>query len=369
MPEPFKNQLNRQTIAEMGKLMQSAHPEFKYNRFKKAALDGLEDLELKDRSAHIAKALRAHLPADGREAVRILTVAIKPLPQLDNDLSINGWTLFPLNSYIAQYGLEAYKESIALIRELTIRFTAEFAIRPLIAHHPKPTLRTLRAWARDPNPHLRRLVSEGTRPRLPWAEQISAFVADPSPILPLLEQLKDDPSEYVRRSVANNLNDIAKDHPERMLDVVEKWLRDATADRKRLVKHACRSLVKAGHPRCLALLGFHHPKLEAKRHAISPRRIKLGEKITVTSLLHSTSKRSQKLVIDYRFHFVKANGTTAPKVFKGSHLTLEKQTETTISQTFHLKKVTTRKYYPGKTSVELLINGQPIANSHFTLAL
>lgn len=366
--EPFKNFINAKVVRTLSQLIQDAYPEFAHKRFEKNCLASLEKLELKDRAILIGEELWKELPDAPAQAIDIVREAILPVPILAEDDSFDGWLFMALNSLLTAHGMEAVDASLKLLPEITKRFTAEFGIRVFLIEHPKKILPHLKRWTKDPNPNLRRLVSEGTRPRLPWGEQITAFVKDPSPILPLLEALKDDPSEYVRRSVANNLNDISKDNPDLMLDTVEKWSTNADQNRKRLIKHACRSLIKQGHPRCLKLLGYGKPKLKLQHFTLTPDSIKLGEKLLVSLQLTSTSSQKQDLIVDYRFHLVKANGQTAPKVFKGNALTLAAKAKKTVKKSFHLKPISTRKYYTGENTIELLVNGQSLASTSFHLS-
>lgn len=365
--EPFKNFISPTVVRTLAKLVHAAYPDFAYKRFEKTCLAQLDALELKDRAIMIGDTLWSELPADPAIAVETIRQAILPVPLLQEEDSFDGWLFMPINSLLTRHGLKAVDASIQLIPEVTKRFTAEFGIRVFLIEKPKKLLPILNRWAKDPNHNLRRLVSEGSRPRLPWGEQIPAFIADPSPILPLLELLKDDPSEYVRRSVANNLNDISKDHPELMLDVAESWLVKASPERRRLVKHACRTLVKQGHPRCLELLGYGKPKLSVNSFTASPDAISLGEKLVLECELQSTAKLPQDLIVDFRFHLVKANGQTAPKVFKGASLSLPAQSSKILRKQFHLKPISTRKYYTGTNTIELLVNGQSLASIAFHL--
>lgn len=365
--EPFKNFINAKVVRNLSKLIKNAYPEFAHKRFERDSIAALDKLEFKQRAAHIGETLWRELPESPSRSFDILREAIQSVPTLEEDDSHDAWMFMPLNAVLSTHGLEAIEASIKLLPEVTQRFTAEFGIRVFLIHQPQKLLPTLKRWAKHQSPHVRRLVSEGTRPRLPWGEQISAFIQNPHPILPLLELLKDDPSEYVRRSVANNLNDISKDHPDLMLDVVENWLQTPPPSRKRLVRHACRSLIKQGHPRCLKLLGYGKPKIDVASYKATPSKIVLGEKLHLALEIESTAGKAQELIIDYKFHLVKANGKTAPKVFKGNTLTLPAKERRTIRKSFHLKPISTRKYYTGNNTIELLINGQTLATTTFHL--
>jgi len=367
LPEAFKNLINASVVKRLSALVSKALPSFPAERFETHCLSRIGSLELKDRARCIGDALWEALPEPPEEAISVLEKAVSQIPPLREDESSADWILFPVNALLSRHGLEAFDSAFALLPIVTKRFTAEFAIRPFIVERPLETLRLLMKWTQDPNHHVRRLVSEGTRPRLPWAQQIKAFKKDPEPIFPLLEQLKDDPSEYVRRSVANNLNDISKDNPDRMLDTIEDWLRQASPQRMRLIRHACRSLVKQGDRRCLALLGFAPARLEVEGFAAKPSAITLGERLLLKAELRSTERTPQKLVVDYEFHLIKANGLAAAKVFKGSLVELAGGEGATLAKRFHLKPISTRKYYSGTNLVKLLINGEPLAETEFQL--
>ena len=365
--EPFKNYINAEVVRTLSGLIKNAYPNFAHKRFERICIKELEKLELKDRAIHIGDTLWNELPEDPARSIEIIEQAIQTIPILKEGEPFDRWMFMAINAVLTRHGLEAIDASIKLLPEVTKRFTAELGIRVFLIHKPQKMRPVLKRWVKDPNPHVRRLVSEGTRPRLPWAEQITAYIKDPSPVLPLLETLKDDPSEYVRRSVANNLNDISKDNPELMLDVIEDWLHGADSKRTRLIKHACRGLIKQGDARCLKLLGYRKPKVKIETFSATPNRIVLGEKLILSLDLVSTATGSQDLIVDYKFHLVKADGQTAPKVFKGNILSLPGKHPKNLKKSFHLKPISTRKYYSGTNTIEALINGETLATTRFHL--
>jgi hypothetical protein len=205
---------------------------------------------------------------------------------------------------------------------------------------------------------VRRLVSEGTRPRLPWAPRLRAFQKDPAPVLRLLELLKDDPALYVRRSVANNLNDIGKDHPEALIDVCRRWSRGASAERQWIIAHALRSRIKAGDRGALSVLGFASaPKIRVGQVRWSARRVRIGGTVSFSVAIDNTSRQRQELLLDYRVHFVKANGKSSPKVFKLRKTILEPSGGLTLGGKVSFAVLTTRRPHPGVHRFELLANG------------
>ena len=324
----------------------------------------------------IADALEATLPADFGRAAQVIERALAP-PWPDDRLGsddpgrdgLEGWALWPVGEFVARRGIDHPARALQALHAITQRFSAEFAIRPFIVAHPDLVFATLQRWATDPSAHVRRLVSEGSRPRLPWGLQLRALVADPSPSLPLLAALQDDPSEYVRRSVANHLNDIAKDHPAR----VERWVREHLADappaRRALLRHASRTLIKAGHPGLLDAWGLGRPLRGEARLDLAPARLTLGGHLTLTVTLHSTARHAQALAIDFALHHVKADGSARPKVFKGWTIELAPGETRTLVKRHPLRPVTTRRYHAGRHVVDLRINGRIVAEAAFELRL
>ena len=372
MAEALKTHYGPQVPRRIAAMIAAVHPAFDQRAFVRDALDGYDALELMPRGRKIAAALRAHLPRDFAQAVRILLASAAQPATLPGKNPMAAFLFMPHTHFIAQWGLEQglehFEISMRAQHALTQRFTAEFSIRPFIERHPAATLETLRAWARDPSEQVRRLVSEGTRPRLPWAPRLRAFMRDPTPVLELLELLKDDPSLYVRRSVANNLNDIGKDHPGLLLATAARWLKDATENRRWIIRHALRSAVKRGDTGALRVLGYGtKAKVAIQGGTVSPARVKRGGAVDVQFDLASTSPRPQRLVVDLRVHYVKANGKSSPKVFKLRALELAPRARANFRKRLSLKDLTTRKHYPGRHAIEVVINGVATALGTFEL--
>jgi 3-methyladenine DNA glycosylase AlkC len=361
--EPFKLLLNADVVRRMGERLKAAAPAFDRRRFERRAATGLDALELKARAMHIADALEATLPDEFLAAADVLDGAMQ------GDDGLRSWALWPVGEFIARRGQQHPVRALALLRTLTSRFTAEWAIRPFIVAHPALAFATLQRWTQDPDEHVRRLVSEGSRPRLPWGLQLKGLIADPSPTLPLIEALLDDPSEYVRRSVANHLNDIAKDHPSLVAEWLERHLPGAPPARRTLLRHASRTLVKRGDARVLEAWGLGRPLRGSATLGIAPARIALGSSLTLDVTLRSRARVKQALIVDYAVHHVKASGATSPKVFKGWALELAPGEERALRRSHAVRPITTRRYFAGTHRVELLVNGRAVAEGVFELVV
>lgn len=375
MPEPFKNLFNPALIAKMGDHLLAANSDFDRDAFVAAACDGLDRLELKERSAHIQAALDKTLPLDFRSACNVMLASLSSKTGEDwqaediETLGICGWAVMPMAEVVTARGVDDFNFAMGVLAEMTKRFTSEFAVRPFLIADPGRGLQIARKWAGDDNYHVRRLASEGTRPRLPWGLRLQSFVQDPQPLLPLLTRLRDDPSEYVRRSVANSLNDIAKDHPDLIAEVAADWLKDAPKDRVRLVRHACRTLIKAGHAPTLAALGYGPAEVDVSPITLSAPVVNMGGHLEFSVTVTSQAKTTQPLIIDYVIHHRKANGATSPKTFKWKVMELGPGKSAVLSKRHAIKPITTRVYYAGQHAVEIQINGQSYGEAKFELIL
>lgn len=344
------------------------HPAFPATAFVRRATAGLDGLELLDRGRHIADALHRHLPPSYPEAVEILVRSLGPEHATDELVGVGMAPFFylPHVMFVAEHGLDDFDLSMRAQVALTKRFSAESSIRPFIARDPERTFTWLRRWAKDADPHVRRLVSEGTRLRLPWAMRVPWLDAHPERVLELLELLKDDAATLVRRSVANNLNDLGKAHPDLLHATCKAWLRGATDERRALVEHALRSAVKRGDAKVLALLGYGgKPSVAVEDVRFEPARVAVGGRVRVGFTLASKARTSQDLLVDLAVHFVKARGHAAPKVFKGRRITLAPRARTRVERTVSLAVHTTRKPFPGAHAVDVVVNGQAIRAGAF----
>jgi 3-methyladenine DNA glycosylase AlkC len=362
--EDLKHLLGPAAVATLCRGFAQVWPGFAAERFEALCLHGLDALALKARADHIARALEQTLPTDFEHGARLIEQA------LQGEAGLRDWPLWPVGVWISQRGLHQPARALQALHAMTQRFTAEWALRPFLVHHPEVVYPTLARWAQDPQPTVRRLVSEGTRPRLPWGQRLPSLVADPSPNLPLLAALQDDPSETVRRSVANHLNDIAKDHPTLLVQWLQVHLPGASPERRRLLRHASRSLIKQGHPAVLGLWGVGQPWRGEARLRVAPARLRLGEALVIDAELVASPKGgAQAVEVDWVMHFRKANGRLAPKVFKGVQRTLAAGQMLHLSKQWVLKPLTTRTYHTGEQRLVLQINGQAMAEAAFELIL
>lgn len=372
--EPFKHLISPALVGHIAAHLEPHVGRPTARRFRAKVLERIEGLEMKGRVQLIADILLDALPTEVRARHRVLGAMLHPdigkgFDRASDERGIAGWGIWPLSLVVGQHGLDDFDGGLALLREMTRRSTAEFAIRYLLVADQPRALALIAPWVDDPDEDVRRLASEGTRPRLPWGLRLQSLVIDPHPTLPLLESLKDDPSAYVRRSVANHLNDIAKDHPELVVDVATLWMRDASKEREALVRHACRTLVKAGHPGALALFGFAPAALDIGAPTLSATRVRMGETLEVAVDLRSTGNVRQKLAIDVVLHYRRANGALSPKVFKGAVVALGSGESVRFTRSHAFREVTTRRHYGGEQAVSLRINGVDTPPATFELVL
>ncbi|MEP4891493.1 MAG: DNA alkylation repair protein [Aliiglaciecola sp.] len=379
MPEPLKNLFNHDVIRHMAKHF-SSHANascgegFDAAAFIEIASNNLESLELKQRSAQIMQAMKHCLPDNFNLAADIMLKSLAPehnsdLSQhADLTLGLNGWAIMPMAEYVGVYGQDEFNTAMTLFYAFTQRFTAEFGIRHFLLSSPQKTLNTMLKWCDDDNHHVRRLASEGCRPRLPWGMQLPIYIQNPQPIIELLEKLKDDNEEYVRRSVANNLNDIAKDHPDLVADTLQLWGKGASPERKKLLRHAGRTLLKQGHPKVLQSFGYFPAQLKNVILNIEEV-VEFGSKLPFSLQIEASSMKKQLLMVDFAIHHLKANGELTAKVFKWKTITLEYGQPLLLTKSHPFKAITTRRYYPGVHKLEVLINGVSVALKSFELKM
>jgi 3-methyladenine DNA glycosylase AlkC len=372
--EPFKNLISEDVVTLIGLQLGKALPDLDKDAFVASITPHLAQLGLKQRVQFISEKMLTVLPSNVLERNKILVAMLHP-DKLDHTVKpstqegLCGWGVWPLTDVIGRSGFDDFEDSMRALREITMRGTSEFDVRPFIEADPKRALSIILGWAGDENEHVRRLASEGSRPRLPWGMRLKSVIADPAMTIPILQALRDDPSEYVRRSVANHLNDVAKDHPDLVAGIASDWMQDASKNRQKLIRHACRSLVKQGHKETLAVFGLGSPFISEPQIEIITGSVMLGGALEFRVTLSSKGHEPQKLLIDYVVHHRKANGTLAPKVFKWKQPTLQPNETVTYARQHAIRPITTRKYYSGEHALSLRINGQDFGRAVFELKI
>lgn len=357
----LKEMFNAARYRAMARDLRAVYPRFDEKAFLEIVLHGIEERSLLQRLRRTSEALRETLPQDYPKAVVVLR---KLAPRLDH-----AFTAIVLCDFVGLYGKEHYELSLDALKFFTRFGSGEFAIREFLKADLPRTLGVMRTWADDPNEHVRRLASEGSRPRLPWSFRLEAIVRDPDLTAPILAKLIDDPSLYVRKSIANHLNDISKDHPDWLLG----WLRtrDLTRPHARwIANRAVRTLVKRGHPEALALIGATgEAELKVAAFTVKPKHVKLGQPVELAFKATSAATAKQHVVIDYAVHYVKSTGRASAKVFKWKSVDLEAGEAVSLVRMHRIQDFTTRKHYPGRHTVDLIANGAAIAQSTFELRM
>lgn len=364
----FRDVFNSKIISSFARDLKKNYPDFNHKAFLNHILPKLDSLELKARKELITDALFHCLPKDFEISANILIKSLKPELSVKNEEKA-GWDSFiiwPQTTYISRYGHNHFDLSMKALYEMTKRLTAEFDIRFFIENHYEKAMNLLHKWVDDQNHHVRRLVSEGTRPRLPWGKRLKRFQQNPKAVIELLEKLKSDESLYVRRSVANNINDIAKDNPDIAIALLKKWNKLSDSKVKWIVRHAARSLIKQGHPEIIELFGCElNPKISVSKIALNLINPKIGGEIEFSFDIKSDSKTNQSLIVDFVVHFQKANGKTSPKIFKLRNLDLAANSKISFSKKLSLKNMTTRKIYKGEHFIEVQVNGKTYSKEKF----
>jgi 3-methyladenine DNA glycosylase AlkC len=358
MAELIKDRYSPSFFNQFIKILKSAYPSFDENQFLTFIYDDeWEQREFKQRIRHVSVALRESLPQSYDSSIEILLSIAPQCKGVE-------YLFFP--DFVEVFGLDNWETSIFALEQFTKYSSSEFAVRPFILKNQPKMMNQMQHWALDEDEHIRRLASEGCRPRLPWAPVLTALKKDPTPILPILEKLKDDPSLYVRKSVANNLNDISKDHPNLLKQIVREW-RGQHPHTDWILKHASRSLLKKGDVEILQLFGYSSAaNIGVQNFTLSCDQLSLGEILTFSFDVINESFESQNLRIEYGIDFMKANGKQARKIFHLSQKTYSCGT-THLTREHLFKNLTTRKHYEGLHGLVILINGEEKAKSEFIL--
>lgn len=359
MPERLKDLFfSDKFITELGDAIQDVYPDFDQEEFNRLIYgDDWRSKELKQKMRHTTHCLAATLPEDYPTALKML-IEVAP--------NFEGFDAMVFPDYVECYGLDDWEMSLPALALFTKYSSSEFAIRPFLAKDPERGMRYMYQWAEDENHHVRRLSSEGCRPRLPWAMALSEFKKDPKPILPIIEALKNDPSEYVRKSVANNLNDISKDHPDVVLNNCERWY-GQSKNTDWVVKRACRTLLKAGNKRALLLFGFGDPnQITAENLIFEEQKLTVGDELQFAFEMRLNTEEPQWIRLEYGVDFVKAKGKLSRKIFQIKEANFEPGSHT-ITKKHSFKNRSTRKHYPGEHQITIIVNGDVKAKGSIEL--
>ncbi len=360
MAEALKHNFNRTTVELLAARFSSVESSFDAAAFTDDVMETLLDLELKDRVNLVADQLAKHLPDHYPTALASVVSVAETDP--------GDWESWPLCSFVERHGLEWPTESLDAMAPLTRRWSCEFAIRPYLEHHLHLTRTYLDRWVDDPDEAVRRLPSEGTRPLLPWGPKVRSLIDDPEIGLTALRALRHDPSETVRRSVANHLNDLAKANPRLVIDTLRDWTERPDPVDPGMVRHALRTLVKNGDPGALQLLGFTtDPEVELEAFECDPTNVELGTSIELLATLRSTAAVDQRLVVDFVVHHVLANGSTSQKVFKWTTIDLAPGATVELRKKRRIQTASTRRYHAGHHRIDLQVAGQTVGSTGFQL--
>ena len=350
-------------------MISRVHPGFATRAFVAQALRGYEELGLLPRARHLARALADHLPPDYPTAVDVVLRSLGPPAPSTSGGGIASFVHLPYVYWVAEHGLDHLDDSLRAMHAITQRFSFEFGIRPFVERRPREMLAVLERWCADPSPHVRRLVSEGLRPRLPWASRLAVFERDPRPVIALLERLRDDPDEVVRRSVANHLNDLGHADPALLVGVCTRWAKDAPPERVRLIRRALRTLVARGDPHALTVLGYGaRAKATLREVSIAPASVPIGGALRVSFELASAARAAQRVLVDLRVTYAGARpGTVRRRVFKLDAGDLPAGGSMRFAKRLSLRQMSTRTHHPGLHRIEALVNGVAFEVGTFTV--
>lgn len=361
----LKDLYNPEFYDRFSRVVKKVHPSFKPKEFQRQIFSkGFTEMELKERMRHTTKTLHSFLPERFSESAAVIDKIRQQL--VKDSFAVSSIEFMFLPDYIEVYGLEHYDESVQMMEKLTTFITCEFAVRPFMNKYGNSMFSQMLKWSDHRHHQVRRLSTEGMRPRLPWALAVPVLKKDPSPVLPILEKLKSDPSETVRRSVANNLNDISKDHPSVVLSVIKRW-KGLSPETDALIKHASRTLLKAGHSEILRFFDLHDTQTELTAFSIQNPRIKTGDRLGFRFSFRLKDKKPRHIRLEYYIHYLLKNGTHYKKVFKISEKLVSPDTEIIVEKEHSFRPITTRTYYLGEHMLSVAVNGRELARKSFRL--
>ena len=356
MTSALKDHVSPQMVQDLADELSTAWADFPSDAFIDDATNGLVELELKDRIRQVATALARTLPDEPTDLVAVLDATL-------GSASFEGWMVWPCAEMLTPLGPEHPDIILPFMARLTHRSSCEFAIRPCIDQHPELTFAYLHTWVNDPDEHVRRLVSEGTRPRLPWGQRLRALQEDPTPSIVLLDRLRDDDSEFVRRSVANHLGDIVKDHPNLALETAQRWQAEGGAHIDTVIRHGLRTLIKAGHPTALQLVGYDaDAPVQLEHITIDPSQLPIGGHAQIAVELTTNSTTPVPIVVEYLIHYLGIRGPRKPKAYRLAERTLEPGVACRLRRKQTFDHASIRTLYPGDHLIEVQVNGRVLGS-------
>lgn len=365
MSEALKDIYTQEFLNNFSRIVKNIYDDFPCEYFLERVQSApWETLALRARMNRIVEVLGSCLPENYDEALKILYA-------IDKDCTGFPYLFFP--DFVSMYGLseENWDLSMAALERFTVGSSSEFAIRPFILLNPERAMRKMQEWSKHPNEHVRRLSSEGCRPRLPWSIDLPIYKKEPFPVLALLENLKSDPSLYVRKSVANNLNDIAKDNPEMVLETAQRWI-GSTPETNWILRHGCRTLIRKANPKALALFGYEEPSEDNPLFsnatlAVEPTQLYIGKSVQLNYSLTLQVKAKSNIRLEYGIDFIKSNGKPSRKLFLLSDRAVSGELQVSGTRNHSFADLTTRRHYPGIHRIVLLVNGQEAAETTLIL--
>jgi 3-methyladenine DNA glycosylase AlkC len=367
MSNLLKDVYSPEFYARLGDCLETVIDDFDRRAFEQAIFSpAFAGMELKQRMTHTIEVIAGLLPLDYADAIEHLKALIVALQAAGHQEQSFEYMFLP--EYIETHGFDHFDLSIGAFEFVTQFTSCEFAVRPFIHHYGQPMLDRMLDWSRHSHEMVRRLASEGSRPRLPWAMALPALKKDPSPLLPILDSLKQDPSESVRRSVANNLNDISKDNSAFVIERVREW-QGLGSDTGALLKHACRSLLKQGDPQTLALFGYDSTGIEVNEFTVDTPSVAFGDSLAFHFKVENASADTKLVRLEYAIYHLKKNGNLTPKVFKISERELAAGARDRIERKHRIKPITTRQYYAGEHRVSVIVNGRETESIEFQLEI
>jgi 3-methyladenine DNA glycosylase AlkC len=362
----LKDRYSKAFFDSFTEILELLIPDFDKELFFQHVFDrAWENRELKERMKHIARTLHAFFSADFPETVEIIRQIIENLQQ--RNINDQGLEYMFLPDYIETYGINEYEHAVKCMEFVTPFTSCEFAVRPFILKYGDRMLEQMKRWSLHENHHVRRLASEGSRPRLPWAIALPEIIRDPTPVFPILENLKNDPSVYVRRSVANSLNDISKDHPEILITFAKRWI-GISKDTDDTIKHASRTLLKKGNQTVLNIFGLAaNTNIIIENFTIHTPVVGIGSSLEFAFVIRNADKSSLNVRLEYGVYYFRSNGKYSKKVFKISERQLEPYQKLEITRKQSFKPITTRRYFPGQHQLTIIINGEEKQTGIFDL--